>query len=59
VPRDVILSEAKNPVFKPANNLRDSSSPAAPQNDKLAASFINLLGFFTLTPPGEREKELG
>ena len=41
---DVILSVAKNLVLKRVNNLRDSSSPAAPQNDRLAAFFSNLLG---------------
>jgi hypothetical protein len=40
---DVILSVAKNRVFKRVNKLRDSSSPAVPQNDRLAAFFSNLL----------------
>jgi hypothetical protein len=31
---DVILSEAKNLVFNRVKNLRDASSPTAPQNDR-------------------------
>ena len=40
---DVILSEAKNLALKRINDLRDPSSPSAPQDDTLGAFFSNLL----------------
>jgi hypothetical protein len=41
--RHVILSGAKDLLFCDINNLRDSSSPSAPQNDNRREFFSNLL----------------
>jgi hypothetical protein len=41
--RGVILSEAKNLAIKRINDLRDPSSPSAPQDDTHWAFFSNLL----------------
>jgi len=41
--RGVILSEAKNLAIKRINDLRDPSSPSAPQDDTHWSFFSNLL----------------
>jgi hypothetical protein len=52
----VMLSEAKHLLFPAFNNLQDSSSPAAPQNDTNAVFFNKLLGAGKLPALQERKR---
>ncbi len=55
----VILSAAKNLLVRQINHLRDSSSPAAPQNDMLVELFNKCLGTRPFSSPGNRRPQSG
>ena len=52
--RGVILSEAKNLAINRINDLRDPSSPSAPQDDTQWAFFSNLLAAGLKPRPSDR-----